>query len=243
MIIKMPAPEHYGQMKQIWQQAFGDSTESIDAFFTTGFRKGHSRVAVEQRVLGAIYWFDLFWQGGRYAYLYALAVDSHVRGRGVGSALVEQVCKELDEMGYAGAVLIPGSTSLYRYYEKLGFTAFGKAQTVTAYAGLTPSKLQEVSAREYLQGRSGFSWDDAFAAFLENQCLLYQGEGIRLIQYRGMADIQEYMGAPEMLPGVLAALDLPEATVCMPGGDNPTGMYRLFHSDAELPDFLGPGLG
>ena len=243
MIIKMPAPEHYGQMKEIWQQAFGDLTESVDAFFATGFRKEHSRVALEQQVLGAVYWFDLFWQGNRYAYLYALAVDAAQQGRGAGKALVEQVCKDLEAMGYAGAVLIPGSASLYDYYGKLGFAYFGRAQTITAYADKAPAQLQEVSAREYLQGRSGFSWDDAFAAFLENQCLLYQGDGIRLIRYRGLADIQEYMGAPEKLPGILAALDLPEATVCMPGGDTPAGMCRLFHSDAVLPDYLGPGMG
>ena len=240
MIIRMPVPEDIPQMKQLWQQTFQDPIECIDAFFTTGYRQDHSRILWDGEVLGAVYWFDLYWQGGRYGLVYALAVAESRRGRGLGNCLMDQVCRHLQSQDYTGAVLVPAGEHLYGFYRKLGFAHFGGADTVQIKASGQPVYLVKTSITEYLDDRPGFSWGDAFCAFVENQCVLYRAGDMRLICYKDGADIQEYIGPAERLPGVLAGLGLEQARVRMGGTKEPAGMYRLFKDAAQLPDYFGP---
>lgn len=242
MIIKMPQVADHAQMKALWQLSFGDSMECIDTFFATGFAKERCRIAREDAVLGAAYWFDLFWQKKRYALLYAVAVDPARRGTGIGSQLLKGICEQLKAQGYAGAVLAPANESLYGYYERLGFAPFGAATVKQAQSDNTPLALKEVSWEEYLQGREGFAWDAAFGTFAQSQCRLYRGEGIWVMRYRQLPDVQEYLGPAEKLPGVLSALGINSARVRLSGGNTPAGMCCLFDNTAKLPPYLGPKL-
>ncbi len=240
MIIRMPSAEDIPQMKLLWQKTFGDSMESIDAFFTTGYRQEHSRILWEEGVLGAVYWFDLSWQGGRYGLLYALAVEETQRGKGLGHRLMERVCSDLLSQGYAGAVLVPAGPHLYGFYSRLGFAHFGGADTVQIEAAGEPVYLEKTDVQGYLKDRPGFSWDEAFSAFVENQCVLYRTGDVRLIRYKDAGDIQEYIGPAEMLPGILAGLGIIQARVRMPGTKETAGMCRKFQESGELPGYFGP---
>jgi hypothetical protein len=53
---------------------------------------------------------------------------------------------------------------------------------------------------------------------------------------------QEYLGDPEALPGIVAALGAEKARVRLPGGDKPFAMYRSFTEDGQLPSYLGIAL-
>jgi len=240
MIIKMPTQQDIPQMKLLWQQTFGDPMQSIDGFFATGYRQTHCRILWEEKVLGAVYWFDLSWQGSRYGLIYALAVEEGQRGKGLGSHLVEQVCRQLQKQDYAGAVLAPAGEHLHTFYRRLGFAPFGGADTLQVEASGEPVYLEQVDAQTYLQDRPGFGWDDAFAAFVENQCLLYRAGDMRLIRYKDAADIQEYMGPIEKLPGILADLGIKQARVRMPGAKMAAGMCLIFGQDGDIPGYLGP---
>lgn len=240
MIIKMPTQQDIPQMKLLWRQTFGDSIKSIDGFFATGYRQDRCRIVWDEKVLGAVYWFDLSWQGSRYGLIYALAVEKAQRGKGLGGYLVEQVCRQLQKQGYAGAVLAPAGEHLHIFYSRLGFTPFGGADTFLAEASGQPVYLEQVDVQTYLQDRPGFGWDDAFAAFVENQCLLYRAGDMRLIRYKDAADIQEYMGSIEKLPGILAGLGIKQARVRMQGAKMAAGMCRMFDSDGDIPGYLGP---
>lgn len=240
MIIRMPEPEDIPQMKILWQNAFGDPAACIDAFFATGYRQEHSRVLWEKEVLGAVYWFDFFRQGSRYSLLYALAVKESRRGKGLGNALMEQVCKDLQDDGYAGALLVPAGAHLYDFYSRLGFSHFGGADTLTVKAAGKQVYVAQTDIPGYLKDRPGFSWDEAFCAFVENQCVLYRTEDIWLIRYKDAADIQEYIGPAEKLPRILAGLGIHEANVRMPGVKQPAGMCRMFREGEPLPGYFGP---
>lgn len=240
MIIRIPEQEDIPQMKKLWQKAFGDPDECIDAFFDIGYRQERSRILWENEVLGAVYWFDFLWQGSRYGFLYALAVKESRRGKGLGNDLMEQVCKELQSCGYAGALLVPAGPHLHGFYNRLGFTHFGSADALMVKAAGEAVYMAETDIQGYLKDHPGFSWDEAFCAFAEDQCVFYRGEDAQLICYKDTADIQEYIGPAEMLPGILKGLGLEAARVRMPGKNSPAGMCRKFQEAGELPGYLGP---
>ena len=242
MIIRMPCEGDIPEMKKLWQQAFGDTMECIDSFFATGYRQTHSRILWDDGLLGAIYWFDMSYREARYALLYALAIAEGSRGRGLGKRLMEQVCKDIEALGYTGAVLVPAGEHLYGFYNRLGFNHFGGAEMLQVAAGGEPVYLQKTDARHYLQDRSGFIWGEAFSAFVEDQCFLYRSGDIRLICYQDGSDIQEYTGPAELLPGILTGLGISTATVRMPGTKEKAAMCRMFQYSHTLPEYFGPNL-
>lgn len=123
MIIKHPAPHHHAGMAALWTEAFGDSREFVEMFFSTGFSPSRSAVCVEDdAVVAALYWFDCLWQGRKIAYLYAIATKKERRGKGICNQLMEKTHALLKEKGYHGAILVPAEDSLFGFYAKMGYT-------------------------------------------------------------------------------------------------------------------------
>ena len=59
MTVDMPRQAQIPQLRELWQQAFGDSEEFLDGFFATGFDHRISRsITSNDRVVSALYWFD-----------------------------------------------------------------------------------------------------------------------------------------------------------------------------------------
>ena len=64
------------QLKQLWQQAFGDPEAFIDAFFRTGFSPNRCRcIQKDGRVATMLFWFDCQCRGEKLAYLYGVATE------------------------------------------------------------------------------------------------------------------------------------------------------------------------
>lgn len=106
MIIDRPAPTHIRQLWSLWREAFGDSGEFLDAFFTKAFSPDRCRCAFDSgKVIAAVYWFDCELRGKRIAYLYALATAIEHRGRGVA--------RKLTYDGSVGSELTVNATSTY----------------------------------------------------------------------------------------------------------------------------------
>ena len=92
MIIKQPEPDQIPQLRQLWQEAFGDPDAFLDGFFQTAFAFDRCRCAVEgSRVQGALYWLDCAWEGQKLAYLYAVATRKDSRGQGICRRLMGTV--------------------------------------------------------------------------------------------------------------------------------------------------------
>ena len=86
MIIDQPTAAQQRQLRALWQEAFGDSDEYLDIFFGTAFSPNRCRcVAIEGKVVAALYWLDCACRGRKLAYIYAVATAKTHRGQGIAS--------------------------------------------------------------------------------------------------------------------------------------------------------------
>ena len=232
-------------LTKLWQQGFGDTTAYIDAFFETAYGPERSRVAVmDDEIAGMHFWFDCELAGEKYAYLYAVATDNRFRGQGIATALMEEGEALLRDQGYAGVFLSPGSESLFRFYEKRGYETVGFRSEERIMAG-EPIPLREVGEKEYASLRrnllpeNGVRQEGENLRFLHRFCRFYAGEGFCAAVYQGEEFLPEYLGEQDMLPGLLGALGLDEASVRSPGNDTPCVMGKWFSPADKSRVYLG----
>ena len=233
------------RLTRLWQEAFGDTVSYIDAFFETACAPDRSRAAVaDGEIAGMLFWFDCELAGEKYAYLYAVATDNRFRGKGIATALMEDVETVLKERGYAGVLLSPGSESLFRFYEKRGYETVGFRSEERIKAG-TPIPVRKVDAAEYAALRrnllpsNGVRQEGENLRFLHRFCRFYAGEDFCAAVYQGEEFLPEYLGDREQLPGVLGALGFGEASVRMPGNDAPCVMSKWLSPADKRRIYLG----
>ena len=125
MIIDRPEKTDIPNLRQLWKQAFGDSDGFLDGFFEKGFAFHRCRcIRHEGSIAAALYWFDCTWKSKKVAYIYAVATDNTFRGKGLCRTLMEDTHKHLQNLGYAGAALVPGNQALLSMYKKFGYRSF-----------------------------------------------------------------------------------------------------------------------
>lgn len=118
----MPQPEHVTGLRALWQEAFGDTDAFLDTFFSTAFSPERCLCIVKDKhIAAALYWFECEYKGQPLAYIYAVATAKAYRGNGLCKKLLEATHHKLNNEGYIGALLVPGSKSLFQFYSKLGY--------------------------------------------------------------------------------------------------------------------------
>ncbi len=124
VILRPWQQEDRPELIRLWQTAFGDGQDYIQAFLDRLPAQGGCIVAqAEGRPVSAMYILDgplLFPPEGSSlstAYTYALATDPAWRGRGIGTAVYRACVKAALERVDAACVL-PSEPSLYAFYEK-----------------------------------------------------------------------------------------------------------------------------
>lgn len=235
------------QLKALWQQAFGDTDRFVDRFFAHFFSPDRCRVLEQDgKVVSALYWFDGYLDGRKWAYLYAVATDVAHRGKGFCRTLMEETHRHLEASGYAGAVLVPAEEGLWGYYGAMGYQEFGGMESFFCTAGSETEELERIAWEAYRELRKSYLPEGGIDQhpvfpFYEGWGGFYRGKDFL---FAAAVDgdalcTQEFFGRPEVLPGVLNALGVKTGNIRMPGGDAPCGMYRLFSSDAAIPGYLG----
>lgn len=245
MIFRTATAHDRPALTGLWEQAFGDPVSFIDLFFEAGFAPRRSLVAVEQGQPAAmLYWFDATLGSERYAYIYAVATDRQFQGRGIATALMQEAHRCLAEEGYAGAILSPGSDSLFRFYGRMGYETAGFV-TEQEYAAGAPLPIRKLDAQEFAALRaqylpaSGMAQEGANLSFLSRFSDFYAGTGFVACAARQDAFVQEFLGAPEQIPGLVGALGLDRALVRMPGGEKPLVMGLRFDEKPFPPVYFG----
>ncbi len=232
-------------LSQLWQLAFGDEQEWIDLFFETAYALERCRwIQVDGQLAAALYWLDSSCDGNRLAYIYAVATHPDYRGRGLCRRLMMETHRDLQDMGYAGAIVVPAEVGLREMYGKMGYEDFSGVREFDCGAG-EPLPLRRVTAEEYgalrrtLLPEHGVLQEGEHLRLLAATADLYAGDDFLVAVSRAEHFFAtELLGDPTVAPGILGALGAQEGrfrTV----GDAPFGMVCRFRPDLPLPGHFG----
>ena len=230
-------------LRRLWKEAFGDTDEFLDAFFSSGFSPDRCRsITLEGETAAAAYWLPCVCQNQPFAYIYAVATAKRHRGKGLCRRLMEDIHSVLKEQGYAGAILVPQDEGLRRMYAGFGYRSGSPIQEFTAVASDTSIPLRRINSREYAEARRQLLPPDAVLqereslAFLETQVNFYAGDGFILA-----ASVKDgNLFAPELLGnadpgGILTSLDAKDGTFRTIGGNEPFAMFLPLTVNCPVP--------
>lgn len=248
MKIDFPVPSQYDQLTALWQEAFHDSDEFIDGFFCTGFSPARCRCVLEEdRIIGALYWFDVQYLKQRYAYVYAVAVSATHRGRGIGAALMADAHSHLKLRGYEGILLMPQEENLREFYAKLGYTDCTRISHLSCEAAQAPVELHRIDRDEYARLRrtylpeGGAIQEEENIAYLEMMAFFYAGSDFLLAARKDGTHLEglELLGNTAAAAGILTALNCADGHFRIPGTDCPQAMCLPLVKHAAPPSYLG----
>lgn len=229
-------------LRQLWQEAFGDSDAFLDAFFSTAYAPDRCLVQMAGgRAIAALYWMPHWLNDEKIAYIYAVATAKSHRGQGLCHRLMAQAHEILRSQGYVGAMLVPGNAGLGNFYAAMGYRYCSQVREFSAEASAFPVDVQNLSVTEYaslrkakLPAHSVLPGEEALA-FLATQASFFAGDGWVLAGFHqgdtftGM----EFLGDEGQIPGILAALDAKIGTFRAPGNDRDFAMYLPLAQDLK----------
>lgn len=231
-------------LKALWKTVFGDSDFFIDTFFEVAFSPDRCNFFAEDgQIVSALYWLDCAYEGGKLAYIYAVATHPAHRGKGLASRLLQDTHGLLKARGYAGAVLKPAN-GLFPFYERLGYVTSGFVSFFEADAGAEPIPLKPLSAAEHallrrqLLPEDGIRQEDITLDFLHRFADVYAAEDALICIDPEEKTVLEYLGNPNRAPGILSALGIRHAKLRTVGNDTPFVMFFPLNC-TKIPGYLG----
>ena len=124
MTIDFPKEADISCLKELWKEAFGDTDDFIDLFFSLAFAKENSLALYDgDELAAALYWFDGKVADKRAAYIYGVATKKSKRGKGYSTALLKRCHELLKSEDYSAAILVPADEGLFNFYGRLGYRA------------------------------------------------------------------------------------------------------------------------
>ena len=247
MRIDYPAPRQLPQLRQLWQNAFGDTDDFLDCFYSTAYAPRRCRcVLAGEDVAAALYWIDCLLGNRKLAYIYAVATHPGHRGKGLCRMLMEDTHVLLAAQGYAGTVLVPQQESLRRMYAGMGYENAGGLTELHCMAEDPPAALRAVGPVEFAALRRKFMPENSVIQegeglhFLSLQLQFYAGDHFLLAAY-GQKDTLngvELLGNIGSAPGILKALGYSHGVFRTPG-NSPFAMFHSLSGDCAPPAYFG----
>ena len=238
-------------LRHLWQEAFGDSDETLDAFFATGFSPDRCHYLTENgKIVTALYWFDCVLDGQKMAYIYAVATKKEYRGRGLATRLMEQTHEILKAQNYAGAILVPGEKSLFSYYEALGYRTATQVEEFPCMAGVPAALVTEINREEYTLlrrkylPRGGVLQEGAILLYLASYAKFYKGEDFLLAASKTGEDLlaHEILGNTDRCKNILCALGCKNGRFRTPGAGWDFAMFLPLGDGCPKPFYFGLAL-
>ncbi len=248
MIIDLPKNEQYEELRSLWKEAFGDTDEFLDGFFSRVFSKERCRcVTADGKAVAALHWLDCEYRGKKVAYLYAIATLKEYRGRGLCSVLMRDTHSYLSEKGYSLALLVPASRELFSFYEKLGYGACTKVSEKTGYGSADVIGIERIDEARYGTLRRKMLPEGSVIQEQENLVLLgmtaelYEGDGILFAAQRSEElRIIELLGDISIAPNIVRSLGYEKGSFRTVGDDRAFSMYlSLCDSNIDIPKYFG----
>lgn len=246
MIIKMPDEAHIPQLRRLWQEAFGDSDAFLDGFFTTAFAPERCRCAMENgQVAAALYWFSCQCGEQPLAYIYAVATAKNFRGQGLCRKLMADTHTHLKELGYTGALLVPGDSKLRSMYRAMGYEDMTGMQKFSCRTH-QPIALERIDAGQYaalrreLLPKGAVLQEGENLRFLETMAQFYRGKDLLLcaVKEEERLTVLELLGDPKSAPGIVAALGCATGVFSAPGNEEPFAMGVALTSEFRKPGYF-----
>lgn len=243
-----PEASMLSELRTLWKEAFGDSDDFLDCFYSTAFDISRCRVATADDKLAAVlYWFDCILDGQLIAYIYAVATAKDFRGNGACHMLLEDTHKHLRSLGYSGVVLVPGNDALVHLYEGCEYELCTKRSKIECSAKNMRISIREIEKDEYAALRREFLPTHAVIQesenldFLATQAKFYTGEHFLLAGHIENENLygMELLGDSSLAPGIVHALGCKDGTFFTPGKDEPFAMYHALIDNAVEPSYLG----
>ncbi len=213
-------------LKHLWAEAFGDTQDTIDAFFATGFSPDrHHSILENGEPVSALYWFDCHLDGQKLAYIYAVATAKQHRGKGLAHRLMDETHRILQNRGYAGAVLVPGSGELFAFYGAMGYRTASTVTEFTCTPADTSAALTEIGPDRYAKLRNTFLpagsvvQETAALSYLHTYARFYEGADFLLAAAAEGSTlyVQELLGNPDAAPEILRTLSAETGRFRTPG--------------------------
>ena len=248
MKIDAPRVSFSPYIRELWDEAFGNVEGFLDKFERYGYDAGKLRaVTIDGQIVSAHYLFDCEYDGGRVAYIYGVATRKSHRGKGYSTALLNDTHEYLLGEGYAGAILVPASPSLFAFYERLGYKT---CSSVTELSVVTSGKavdLYQINAEEYMALRKEFLpkgavlQDGSMLAYINSDNEFFRGDGFILAARECVFDdgengifATELLGNTDRAGDILAALGHSRGVFRTIGNQKPFAAYLSFNG-AEAP--------
>lgn len=250
MIIDAPKKENLPALRTLWQEAFSDTDEYLDTFFTTAFSYERSRVVIaDGQPVAALYRFDCSFYNQPVAYVYAVATAKVFRGRGLCHRLMEDTHRHLKSLGYAGTVLVPGTLDLFRFYEHMGYETCSYIKEISCIASDKPVDIKKITADEYATLRrlflpnGGILQEKENLDFLKTQATFYRGTDFLLAARAEDTRLFgiELLGGNSSTAAIVHTLGCKTGTFRTPGSQNdrPFAMYRPIKKGGPTPAYFG----
>lgn len=238
-------------LKRLWQEAFGDTEEALNAFFATAFSPNRCNYILENDVpVSALYWFDCRLDGQKLAYIYAVATLETHRGRGLARKLMENTHTILKEKGYAGAILVPGNEKLFAFYKKMGYCVATKTEEFSAVATASPVYIHEIHPAEYAAWRrkylpdGGILQEQETLSYLATYGKFYKGEDFLLSATKEGDNllVHEILGNTDYCGNILCALNCKTGRFRTVGTTRDFTMLLPLTADCPAPSYFGLAL-
>ena len=235
------------QLKTLWKEAFGDTEEFIDTFFEIAYSPDRCRfVMMDGQLAAALYWLDCSLGEEKLAYIYAVATAKTFQGRGLCRKLMELTHRDLKTMGYGGAVLVPGSESLFRMYGKMGYGVCATVREWDCTAGQESAAMSRLTEGEYaalrrrLLPKGGVIQEGESISYLAAYAQLWGGDDFcaALVRDDDRVYCAELLGNADLAPAILAALGAKTGRFRAPGNEKPFAMYHPLNGN-RAPDYFG----
>lgn len=249
MMINFPLQGQLKALRRLWKEAFGDSDSFLDHFEKTAFSKNRCLCAtINEEVAAALYWFDCQYEEKPIAYLYAIATAKKFRGQGICHKLMEHTHELLQRSGYEGALLVPGSQSLFDFYKSMGYQTCSHIREFTCTAAPDSVSISSINADEYARLRQQFLppysvlQEKENLCFLETQANFYKGEDFLLTLSKDENNFQgiELLGNETAAPKILNSLGYHTGMFRTPGNEKAFAMYLpLGENNIPAPSYFG----
>ena len=232
--------------RRLWQEAFGDTDEFLDLFSSTVYAPERSRaITVDGNLAAALYWFDCEYDGKKIAYIYAVATVKTYRGRGLCHRLMTQTHRHLQDNGYVGAILVPGSKVLFDLYAGMGYKVCSYMSEMDCKAEGSID-CREINKTEYAILRrqflpqGGVVQEGANLDFLEKQARFFAGRDFLLAAQVNEQKLKglELLGDQSTASAIVSVLGCVSGTFRIPGKEQPFAMYYSLQDDT-MPTYFG----